>query len=409
MPNKKLKVGNVPNLRFPGFDNEWEVRKMGEVATFSKGKGISKSDIEEGGTYECIRYGELYTYYGETIDEIKSRTNANVSRLVLSEANDVIIPASGETTIDIATASCVLKSGVVLGGDLNIIKTQNNGVFLSYYLNSKKKMEIANLAQGISVVHLYSSQLAMLNLNLPTLKEQNKISAFLSKLDERIQTQNKIIEGLKLSKQTLIKKIFSRELRFNNDNEISYPDWQIKKLGEITLPVSKRNKNNEKLPVYSINNRLGFVPQNEQFEGISSDDRGYDITLYKVIDKYTFAYNPARINVGSIGYSRDLENIIISSLYVCFITNDYIDDNFLFQYLKTEKFNKEVLKNVEGGVRDYLFYENFARILFEMPCIEEQNKIADFLCTFDNKIDMETGYLKKLEEQKKYLLQNMFV
>ncbi|MFV8467417.1 restriction endonuclease subunit S, partial [Flavobacterium sp. LB1P62] len=223
------------------------------------------------------------------------------------------------------------------------------------------------------------------------------------------QTQNKIIEGLKLSKQTLIKKIFSKELRFKNDDEINYPDWQIKKLGEITLPVSKRNKSNEKLPVYSINNRLGFVPQNEQFEGINSDDRGYDITLYKVIDKYTFAYNPARINVGSIGYSRDLENIIISSLYVCFVTNEYVDDNFLFQYLKTEKFNKEVLKNVEGGVRDYLFYENFARIIFEMPCIEEQNKIADFLCTLDNKIDMETNYLKKLEEQKKYLLQNMFV
>jgi type I restriction enzyme S subunit len=128
---------------------------LGEIASFSKGKGISKADIIEDGATECIRYGELYTTYGETIDEVKSRTNIDVDDLVLSEANDVIIPASGETQIDIATASCVLREGIALGGDLNIIKTKNNGVFLSYYLNYKKKQEIASLAQGISVVHLY--------------------------------------------------------------------------------------------------------------------------------------------------------------------------------------------------------------------------------------------------------------
>ena len=166
-------------MRFPGFEGDWEVKKLGEIAKFSKGKGISKIDVVEDGATECIRYGELYTHYGETVDEIKSKTNIDKSSLVLSEANDVIIPASGETQIDIATASCVLKSGVALGGDLNIIKTSNNGVFLSYYLNSSKKMEIARLSQGISVVHLYSSQLALLNLKLPILSEQNKIATFL--------------------------------------------------------------------------------------------------------------------------------------------------------------------------------------------------------------------------------------
>ncbi|UHO40375.1 hypothetical protein H5J24_10600 [Chryseobacterium capnotolerans] len=94
-------------------------------------------------------------------------------------------------------------------------------------------------------------------------------------------------------------------------------------MGEVTTLVNKRNKNNEKLPVYSINNKLGFVPQSEQFEGVDSEDRGYDIKLYKIIDTNTFAYNPARINVGSIGYSENLENIIISSLYVCFKTDNH--------------------------------------------------------------------------------------
>ncbi|QPQ53731.1 restriction endonuclease subunit S [Chryseobacterium indologenes] len=387
-------------MRFPEFTEEWETKKLGDIATFSKGKGISKSDIEENGIIECIRYGELYTHYREVINEIKSKTNVNTSTLVLSEMNDVIIPASGETTIDIATASCVLKSGIALGGDLNIIKTKNNGIFLSYYLNSKKKMEIANLAQGISVVHLYSSQLASLSLSLPKLNEQNRISSFLALLDERIQTQNKIIEELKLLKITISKKLFSRQLRFKNGNNKNYIDWNTKKLGEVTTLINKRNKNNEKLPVYSINNKLGFVPQSEQFEGVDSEDRGYDIKLYKIIDKNTFAYNPARINVGSIGYSENLENIIISSLYVCFKTDNIVNDNFLYQYLKTDFFNREVLKNVEGGVRDYLFYDNFARIKFDLPCIEEQKKIADYLSSIDSKIDIESQLLHKFEEQR---------
>ncbi|MFT6814624.1 MAG: type I restriction enzyme S subunit, partial [Sphingobacteriales bacterium] len=157
---------NIPKLRFSEFDEEWKQYNFGEIAEFSKGKGISKSDIVDDGLSECIRYGELYTTYGETISEVKSRTNVDSGDLVFSSANDVIIPASGETQIDIATASCVLREGIALGGDLNIVKTKNNGVFLSYYLNSKKKLEIARLAQGISVVHLYSSQLSLLELNL---------------------------------------------------------------------------------------------------------------------------------------------------------------------------------------------------------------------------------------------------
>ena len=396
-------------MRFPGFEGEWTSNRLGDFAKFSKGKGISKIDIDENGETECIRYGELYTHYGEVIGEIRSKTSIDKSSLVLSEGNDVVIPASGETQIDIATASCVLKAGVALGGDLNIIKTLNNGVFLSYYLNSKKKIDIARLSQGISVVHLYSSQLTLLSLNLPSLAEQHKIAMFLSLISDRISKSMKIIENLKLQKNIIVKKIFSQGLQLKNINENSFPTWIEKKLGDITEIVNKRNKNNEKLPVYSINNKLGFVPQNEQFEGIDSDERGYDIKLYKIINKNTFAYNPARINVGSIGYSNNLENIIISSLYVCFKSKQEINDAFLFQYLKTDMFNKEVLKNVEGGVRDYLFYENFSRIRVNIPSLEEQNKIAQILSSFDEKINLEIDLISQYELQKKYLLSNLFV
>jgi type I restriction enzyme S subunit len=187
---------------------DWEEKKLGEVAKFSKGKGISKSEISEDGINECIRYGELYTRYKEVIQDVFSKTNFDIKKAVVSQANDVIIPASGETQIDIATASCVMKSGVIIGGDLNIIRTNNNGIFLSYYLNSVRKLDIANLAQGNSVVHLYSSQLALLNLNLPSLPEQQKIAIFLSNIDDKIESTNQQITKTQSYKKGLLQQMF---------------------------------------------------------------------------------------------------------------------------------------------------------------------------------------------------------
>jgi len=200
----------VPNYRFPEFENdgEWAEKKLEDVASFSKGKGISKSDIAENGRVPCIRYGELYTHYNETISFVHSYTNLEPNDLVLSEANDVIIPASGETQIDIATASCVLEEGIALGGDLNIIKTNINGVFLSYYLNNAKKMDIARIAQGISVVHLYANQLKILVLNIPKPKEQQKIASCLSALDELIIARAERIEQLQQHKKGLMQGLF---------------------------------------------------------------------------------------------------------------------------------------------------------------------------------------------------------
>ena len=188
-----IQMAFTNKIRFTKSNGEnyapWRKINLGEVAAFSKGKGISKKDIAENGKTECIRYGELYTHYGEVIDEVKSRTNLNPDLLVFSEENDVIIPASGETALDISTAACILKGGIALGGDLNIIKSDINGVFLSYYLNYIKKKDIARLAQGISVVHIYASQLKLLELKVPENEEQVKISNLLLEIDTLIKNK----------------------------------------------------------------------------------------------------------------------------------------------------------------------------------------------------------------------------
>lgn len=174
-----------PRLRFPELTGNWLPTKLGDIAQFSKGVGISKEDIAKHGATEAIRYGELYTTYGEVITHVVSTTNLPVEDLVLSKANDLIIPSSGETHIDIATASCVLKDGVAIGGDINIIRSRNNGIFMAYYLNSKKK-DIARIAQGVSVVHLYAANLKDLLLCIPSKDEQARIADFLDLIDKQL-------------------------------------------------------------------------------------------------------------------------------------------------------------------------------------------------------------------------------
>ena len=205
----------TPRLRFPEFREAgaWEVRRLGEIGKISKGKGISKSDIKPNGALPCIRYGELYTHYGEVIRDVVSFTDANPGNLVLSEENDVIIPASGETKEDIATASCVSVKGVALGGDLNIFYSPMNGMFLAYYIRGNLKFEISKVAQGNSVVHLYTTQLEKLKLAVPPYpKEQQKIAHCLSSLDEVIGLELHKLDALKNLKKGLMQQLFPSEV-----------------------------------------------------------------------------------------------------------------------------------------------------------------------------------------------------
>ena len=141
---------------------------------------------------------------------------------------------------------------------------------------------------------------------------------------------------------------------------------------------------------------------------MDSEARGYDISAYKIIGKHTFAYNPARINVGSIGYSGELRDILISSLYVCFKTADDVDDNFLMCFFNSYIFNQAVESSVEGGIRSYLFYENFSRISIAIPSLYEQKRIALCITSIEDMIKNANEQINLLEKHKKGLLQQLF-
>ncbi|MDQ2045921.1 restriction endonuclease subunit S [Pseudoalteromonas sp. 20-92] len=202
--SQKIRFKDDDGKAFP----DWKEKLLGDIATFTKGKSISKADISIDGMTPCIRYGELYTTYAEVIESVVSATNLPIGGLLLSKANDVIVPSSGETQWDIATAACVKLSDVAYSGDLTVIRTSLNGVFLSYYFNSAKKREIASLSQGSSVIHLYSTHLKSLKIEIPCKAEQQKIAQFLQSLDKKINAVNEQIEQTKLFKKGLLQQMF---------------------------------------------------------------------------------------------------------------------------------------------------------------------------------------------------------
>ncbi|MDQ7091642.1 MAG: restriction endonuclease subunit S [Methylococcales bacterium] len=394
----------VPVLRFPEFSGDWEVKKLGTVADFSKGKGISKSDIDQDGILECIRYGELYTHYGETIKTIKSKTNLNKDVLVLSKYNDVIIPASGETQLDIATASCVLKNNVALSGDLNIIRTKLNGVFLSYYLNNRKKHDIASLSQGVSVVHLYATQLKSLSLNLPLDDEQQKIAAFLTQIDRKIEQLSHKKQLLERYKKGVMQKVFSQALRFKDDNGNAYPDWEVKKLGEVATFYSGGTPLTTKKQYYTGNIpfiKSGEISKSKTEQFISKE--GLNSSSARMVNKGDILYALYGATSGEVAVSKI--NGAINQAVLC-IKSEF-NHYFIYYWLRLKK---EVIVStfIQGG-QGNLSANIVKSLKINLPSLEEQTKIANFLTELDNKISLVEKQLNGTKEYKKGLLQKMFV
>lgn len=401
----------VPKLRFSEFKDEWNEKLLSDFTTFSKGKGLSKSDIVKNGKNPCIRYGELYTTYGSTISEAISYTNLDKNNCVLSKKNQIIIPSSGETQIDIATASCVLSDDIILGSDLNILTTNENGIFLAYYLSSAKKNDIAQLAQGNSVVHLYAKELATLKINYPSKEEQTKIAEFLSAVDDKISQLSRQLELLNQYKKGVMQKIFSQEIRFKNDNGEDFGEWEEVPLNQIASKVTVKNRGNKVTEVLTNSATQGIIKQSDFFDReIVSES---NINGYYVVEVDDFVYNP-RISVhapvGPIKRNKITQGIM-SPLYTVFRFKEGNLD-FLSYFFGTNFWHDYVKSVANSGARhDRMNITNsdFLEMPILLPSIQEQEKIAEFLTAIDERIDHTTAQLTHTKQWKKGLLQQMFV
>lgn len=183
--------------------------------------------------------------------------------------------------------------------------------------------------------------------------------------------------------------------------------WEQRKFSEITYPAGEKNHDDLPLESYSITNENGFVPQNIKFEN-GGMMRAADKRMYYIVSPNSFAYNPARINVGSIGYQNLNKNVIVSSLYEVFKTTDEIDDRFLWHWFKSPNFQKLIEQLQEGGVRLYFYYDKLCMGTFSFPSIKEQMKIGKLLDNLDKVINLHQRKFEKLQNVKKAMLEKMF-
>ena len=226
-----------PKIRFKGFTDDWEQRKLGELASFSKGAGYTKGDLKTTGK-PIILYGRLYTKYETVIENVDTFVDEK-EKSVISAGNEIIVPASGETSEDISRASVVAKPGIILGGDLNIVKpnTEIDASFLALTIsNGRQQKELSKKAQGKSVVHLHNSDLKEVNLVFPQKEEQTEIGHFFRQLDATITLHQEAIQRQQYLKKALLQKLFPVNgegiptVRFATFKE----EWEQRKLSEMT-------------------------------------------------------------------------------------------------------------------------------------------------------------------------------
>lgn len=373
---------------------------MGEIGKLYKGVGISKDQLSDNGE-PCILYGELYTKYkSEVINEVISKTNISDNKLVRSNANDVIIPCSGETAEDIATARCVLNDNVLLGGDLNIIRLhKDNGLFMSYQLNGKRKYDIARVTQGVSVVHLYGEHLKGIKTYCPNLDEQNKIATFLSLLDERIATQNKIIDKL----ESLIKGICNNYfLKLSHSQEM-----KSIRLGDI---LKERNEYccKDGTFVHGTLSKDGLFPKTERWNRdflVKEENKKYKITHLDDI-----CYNPANLKFGVI--CRNIYgDLIFSPIYVTFEVSKKVNIGFIELYLTNRNFIEKIRKFEQGTVYERMSVspEDFLSYKIRIPSSSEQTFFYQKIQRLKNCSQNELEHLNLYKKLRQYLLRQMFI
>ena len=386
---KKDKNLNVPNLRFPEFSGEWDMKRLGNLVEIRSGVSPSGA-IDEEGAYPFYKVEQLNNCYLELGETPYSTRNPAIP------ANSIIFPKRGAAImtnkVRLTSYPCQLDTNLMALSIKNNEETDYK--FLFYFI---ERCNLSKIADTSTIPQINNIHINPLRISIPLIREQKKISALLMELDQRIETQRKIIEDLKKLKDAIT--------HFHFRNELTHSPMTY--IGQYITQVSRRNKDTKIDRVLSVSNKYGFVDQDEQFE-----DRvvaSIDTSNYKVVQKGDFAYNPARINVGSVAILQEFENGIVSPMYVCFTTNKELLPAYFELYLSTNIFKHEMYKRLEGSVRLCLTYESLCNIKIALPEFSVQTDLASKVSALLTKIKNEERLLCLYHKFKQYLLTQMFI
>lgn len=393
-------------MRFPEFTEEWKEEQLDNIATLSKGIGISKEQLSEDGE-PCILYGELYTKYkSEIIKQVESKTDINGSKLKRSKANDVIIPCSGETAVDIATARCVPFDNILFGGDLNVISLhQYDGAFMSYQLNGKRKYDIARVAQGVSIVHLYGEHLKAIKTYNPTLPEQQKIAKLLSLLDDRIDTQNKIIERYESLIRGLNDSLYAQ---YGNDVLTSFSSLGLSYSGLSGKSAQDFGSGKPYITYLNVYSNNIINERDFQYVAIKKGEK-QNVVEYGDVLFTLSSETPEEVGIGSVYLGN--ENVYLNSF--CFgihiINTKIAFPPYLSYYVSSTPFRKFIYPYAQGSTRFNLCKADFEKASIKLPSLENQKRIYSILSHIESKTETEKSLLDLYNSQKQYLLRQMFI
>lgn len=383
-----------PSYRFTDYDEPWAEKKLGEVADFTKGKGYSKGDLKLSGI-PIILYGRLYTNYQTIIDDVDTYVTMK-EHSVLSEGNEIIVPSSGESSEEISRASVVAKSGVILGGDLNIIKLKDtfSSVFVAITLsNGSQQKELSKRAQGKSVVHLHNSDLKEVNLSFPSLPEQTAIGSFFQDIDQLISLQQRKLEVLKEQKKTYLKLLFPAKgqtkpaLRCAGFED----EWQEVKLGEYCdIATGKLDAN-------------AMVPDGEY------DFYTSGIQKYK-IDVPAFEGPAITIagNGATVGYMHYADGQFNAYQRTYVLSNFLVDRSFIYSEIG-RKLPSKIRQEARTGNIPYIVMDMLTKLDICLPSLPEQEAIGSFFQDLDKTISKQEEKVNQLKESKQTLLRKMFI
>ncbi|MDN4833383.1 restriction endonuclease subunit S [Ligilactobacillus salivarius] len=401
----------APKLRFNGYTNDWEQVKLEKLATFSKGKGYSKLDLKRKG-YPIFLYGQMYTDYRYKI--VETSTYASLKEdAVVSNGNEIVIPSSGETSVDIARASWIAQKGIILGSDLNIIRPTSSvhPLFLALSLsNNQVKYNLAKVAQGNSIVHLYNNNLKKVNIYFPNIVEQNKIGNILNSISNCINLHERKCEELTLIKKALLQKFFPKkdevtpEVRYKSFSD----DWEQRKFGDLYKKVSEKNDG-----TYGADKVISVANMYYKSDvKISGKNYLKTYNIFKVGD-IAFEGNKSK----HFAHGRFVENTIgdgiVSHVFDVFRPTMSKYDLQYWSYLINNEnvMGKILIKSTNAStMMTNLVSKDFLKQNIIVPnSYEEEKKIGKFLNEFDSLIALHQRKLEKLKQLKKFLLQNMFI
>ncbi len=399
-----------------GVFPEWEEVTLGDIAEFSRGKGLTKKDVSEKGERKCLLYGQLQVRYGTIIKNVTGMTDVELKNPVLSKSGDVLI--SGTISAGLAKASCIKEDGVIIGGDINILRPKEgiDGEFLARAINANTK-KFKRFLEGSVILHLKNENIKEVSIRIPkSIEEQRKIAAVFAAYDEMIAVKTAKLETWQECKKRMVKEIFGRTKRFKDDDGREFPEWEEKTLEEVAelkngfaFSAKSYDKDNSGdyriITIGNLQESKNIVISNKTKTVLKAPE---NIKEHQVLKNGDILVALTGATAGRVALNVGINNLLnqrVGKLQIKDTVN--VDNEFLYHIVSQERFEKEMKKKGHGSAQPNLSKCDVEGFSFSLPCIEEQQKIGSFLAEIDKEIEIQKEFIKTYAEGKKRMMREL--